>query len=158
MVGRGRVGRLVARRYLDPGRPVSALARSARTVAQLESLGITPVRGDLDNPASLTSRNLDGNLVQYLAPPPGTGVEDPLMANFLAAINADTRPRPIVYISTSGVYGDCRGAWVHEDTPPNPQTDRARRMENKRMLAELAVRLRYPDLDAGSSRGVSDQN
>lgn len=127
ILGCGRVGRLIARRYLEQNRPVLALARSAGTAGELESLGITPVRGDLDDPAFLTSLRLEGDLVQYLAPPPGTGVADPRMANFLAAIDADARPRRIIYISTSGVYGDCRGAWVDENTPPNPQTDRARR-------------------------------
>ncbi|MCG6861456.1 MAG: NAD(P)H-binding protein, partial [Chromatiaceae bacterium] len=127
IVGCGGVGRLIAKRYLDRDRPVSALARSATAAGELESLGITPVRGDLDDPASLAALGLEGDLVQYLAPPPASGLGDPRMANFLAAIEAGTHPLRIVYISTSGVYGDCRGAWVDEDTPPNPQTDRARR-------------------------------
>lgn len=127
VVGCGRVGRLISRRYLDQDRPVSALARSDTAAGELGSLGITPVRGDLDNPVSLTSLTLDGGLIHYLAPPPGSGVVDLRMANFLAAINAGIPPRRIVYISTSGVYGDCNGAWVDEDTPPNPQTERARR-------------------------------
>lgn len=127
IVGCGRVGRLIARRYLDQDRPVRALARSATAAGELESLGITPIRGDLDDPASLTSLSLDGDLVHYLAPPPGSGVVDSRMASFLTAIDAGVHPRRIDYISTSGVYGDCRGAWVDEDTPPNPQTDRARR-------------------------------
>jgi len=127
IVGCGRVGRLIARRYLDQDRPVSALARSDTSAKELASLGITPVLGDLDVPGSLTSLSLDGDLVHYLAPSPGSGVEDPRMANFLAAIVAGVYPRRVIYISTSGVYGDCRGAWVDEDTAPNPQTDRARR-------------------------------
>jgi nucleoside-diphosphate-sugar epimerase len=130
IVGCGQVGRLIAQRYLDQDRTVFGLARSATTAGELESLGITPVRGDLDDSASLTSLSLDGDLVQYLAPPPGSGVEDPRMANFLAVIDAGGLPRRIIYVSTSGVYGDCGGAWVDEDTPPNPQTDRARRRLN----------------------------
>jgi nucleoside-diphosphate-sugar epimerase len=43
--------------------------------------------------------------------------------------------RQLIYISTSGVYGDCRGAWVTEDTPANPTTDRGRR----RRAAELRL-------------------
>jgi nucleoside-diphosphate-sugar epimerase len=127
IVGCGEVGRLIARRYLEQDLSVFALARSATTAGELESHGITPVRGDLDDPASLASLSLEGDLVHYLAPPPSSGVEDPRMANFLAAIDPTAHPRRIVYISTTGVYGDCRGAWVDEDTPPNPQTDRARR-------------------------------
>jgi len=127
IVGCGQAGRLLAQRYLDQDRPVFGLARSATTAGELELLGIISVRGDLDDSASLTSLSVDDDLVQYLAPPPGTGVDDPRMANFLAAIDAGGPPRRIIYVSTSGVYGDCGGAWVDEDTPPNPQTDRARR-------------------------------
>lgn len=35
--------------------------------------------------------------------------------------------RQIVYASTSGVYGDCAGAWVSETQAPRPQTARAAR-------------------------------
>ncbi len=137
IVGCGQVGRLIAQRYLDQDQPVFGLARSATTAGELESLGIIPVRGDLDYPASLTSLSLDGDLVHYLAPPPGSGVEDPRMANFLAAIDAGSPPRRIIYVSTSGVYGDCGGAWVDEDTPPNPQTDRAwRRLDAENRLQD----------------------
>jgi hypothetical protein len=48
----------------------------------------------------------------YLAPPPGTGVTDPRMANFLAAIDAGAHSRRILYIGSSGVYPDRGGAWV----------------------------------------------
>jgi len=133
IVGCGHVGRLIARRTLDQERQVLALVRSEIAAGELESLGITAVRGDLDDPKSLTSLCGDDDLVHYLAPPPGSGVGDSRMANFLNALSA--RPRRIVYISTSGVYGDCGGAWVDEDTTPNPQTDRARR----RLDAELQL-------------------
>lgn len=43
----------------------------------------------------------------------------------------DTAPT-ITYLSTTGVYGDHGGGWVYEDTPPNPQTERAKR----RVVAE----------------------
>ena len=38
-----------------------------------------------------------------------------------------TRPARVVYASTTGVYGDCRGEWVTETRPLNATTDRARR-------------------------------
>jgi nucleoside-diphosphate-sugar epimerase len=44
-------------------------------------------------------------------------------------------PRRFVYLSTSGVYGDCAGERVDETRAPRPRTDRARR----RLDAELAV-------------------
>lgn len=45
-------------------------------------------------------------------------------------------PERIVYVSTTGVYGDAAGATVTEDTPPAPATDRARR----RLDAETTLR------------------
>ena len=41
-------------------------------------------------------------------------------------------PQRVVYVSTTGVYGDCAGAWVDEATPLNPQSMRAK----KRVAAE----------------------
>jgi nucleoside-diphosphate-sugar epimerase len=35
--------------------------------------------------------------------------------------------RRIVYLGTTGVYGDCGGDWVDEDRPVRPSVDRARR-------------------------------
>jgi nucleoside-diphosphate-sugar epimerase len=58
------------------------------------------------------------------------------MQHLLSALQPGHLPRRIVYISTSGVYGDTGGAWVTEETPPNPQTSRAKR----RLAAETALR------------------
>ncbi len=45
-------------------------------------------------------------------------------------------PRRLVYISTTGVYGDCGGEWIDESRPCMPATDRARRrVDAERVLA-----------------------
>lgn len=62
--------------------------------------------------------------VLHCAPPPAAGETDSRTANLLAGLQGARR---IVYISTSGVYGDCSGARVDEMRPVNPQTPRARR-------------------------------
>lgn len=51
---------------------------------------------------------------------------------FLAAASVAEMARSITYLSTTGVYGDLNGGWVFEDTPLNPQSQRA---EN-RVVAE----------------------
>jgi nucleoside-diphosphate-sugar epimerase len=81
--------------------------------------------GDLDDPASLTGLPVAGKVLFYLAPPPGGGNLDTRMRHFCTAVAG--RPAKVVYISTSGVYGDCGGDWVTEATPVNPQTSRAKR-------------------------------
>lgn len=133
IVGCGDIGLRVARLWQGRGVAVQALARSDAAAARLTSAGITPVSGDLDVPATLVTLPLNGATVYYFAPPPAQGETDPRMRAFTAA---GLRPDRVVYISTSGVYGDRGGAWVDEDTPPMPGTERARR----RLDAETALR------------------
>ncbi len=142
IVGCGDIGRRVAARWA--GVPVSGLVRSAASAEQLQQAEITPWLANLDEPASLKDLPVAGALVYYFAPPPATGTADPRMQHFLAAINPVQLPTRIVYISTSGVYGDRGGELINEDTPPNPQVDRARR----RFDAEQQLR-RF-----GQTRGV----
>ncbi|MGH8705905.1 MAG: NAD-dependent epimerase/dehydratase family protein, partial [Burkholderiales bacterium] len=63
----------------------------------------------------------------HCAPPPACGESDPRTGNLLAALEARILPARIVYVSTSGVYGDCGGALVDESRAVQPQSARARR-------------------------------
>ncbi len=136
IVGCGDIGLRVARLWQDAGVPCTGLARSEGSAARLRTNGFTAVAGDLDEPASLTDLPVRDALVYYFAPPPGAGTRDTRMAHLLAASGDRNLPARLVYLSTTGVYGDCAGAWVSETTPLNPQTDRARR----RADAEAQVR------------------
>ncbi len=127
IVGCGYVGRRVALAELREGRGVSALVRSEASASALCDLGVHARRTDLDDPASTSTLPAAGATLYYFAPPPPTGVTDPRLRNFLASLTSATVPKRIVLISTSGVYGDCRGEWVAEERPPLPQADRARR-------------------------------
>ncbi|MDH3514998.1 MAG: NAD-dependent epimerase/dehydratase family protein, partial [Gammaproteobacteria bacterium] len=75
-------------------------------------------------------------LVYYFAPPPGRGVTDPRMEAFLSGLDSSGLPRRVVLISTTGVYGDCKGEWVTEERAPRPEADRAKR----RLAAENILR------------------
>jgi nucleoside-diphosphate-sugar epimerase len=136
IVGCGYVGMRVGAAEQNRGSRVRALVRSAASGQRLRTHAIEPVKGDLDNAASLVRLRLAGALIYYFAPPPSTGTTDPRIDAFLAAPSPDALPERVVLISTSGVYGDCGGAWVDEDWPPNPQSDRARR----RLAAEDSLR------------------
>ena len=93
--------------------------------AGLEGRGVRIVAGDLDRPESLAAA---ADVVLHAAPPSESGVRDERTRNLVAVLSgARMLPRRVVYISTSGVYGDCSGAWVDESRPVRPQTDRARR-------------------------------
>lgn len=107
---------------------VFALVRQPEAAVELRALGAVPVVGDLDDRRSL--RRLAGiaDAVLHFAPPPQTGDGDPRMARLLAALaSRSTLPQGVVYISTTGVYGDCAGARVDETRPCRAQTARGRR-------------------------------
>ena len=81
---------------------------------------------DLDQRATLAPGAADALL--HCAPPPLEGEHDSRTANLLAALDEQRRvPERVVYVSSSGVYGDCAGERVGETRPLNPQTPRARR-------------------------------
>lgn len=116
---------------------VYALVRTAAQGAQLRALGVKPVRGDLDDPRSLRRLAGLGQDVVHLAPPPAVGAADSRTANLIRALRkARSIPQRFVYISTSGVYGDCAGRVAAEHCRPRPQSDRARR----RLDAERRLR------------------
>lgn len=113
---------------------VSGLVRTAAQAERIAALGAQPISGDLDDPASLAPLSAAAELVLHLAPPADTGERDQRSANLIAAL-APRPPERLVYISTSGVYGDCGGARVDEDRPLAPQTARgARRADAERTL------------------------
>jgi len=125
IVGCGYVGRRVAALHLARGEAVTGVVRSTEGAQALAREGIEPVLADLDRPPlALPTR---GAGVYYFAPPPDTGTTDPRLAGFLAGLTASGEPRRIVYIGTTGIYGDCHGEWVDESRPANPSVDRARR-------------------------------
>jgi nucleoside-diphosphate-sugar epimerase len=139
IVGCGDIGLRVARMLQASGCMVAGLARSGERAERLRGLGVEPVMGDLDDAETLVSLPTGGKLVFYFAPPPGGGPVDGRMRRFCAAVGGDQIPEKVVYMSTSGVYGDCGGARVTEETPVNPQTSRAqRRVDAETNLLEWA--------------------
>ena len=136
IIGCGYVGTQVAQRWGKDNRSVAALARSAASANKLQATDINVVAGDLDDPASLQRLPINGSILYYFAPPPPSGTQDKRMRNFIAALDHIRPPQQIVYISTTGVYGDSEGEWVSEESPTRPQADRAKR----RLDAETCLR------------------
>lgn len=135
IVGCGDVGERLVRRYRGQAR-FFALARRAESAARLRTLGVTPVLGDLDHPHTLT-RLPAVDAVLHFAPPPNAGEHDTRTRNLLRALSRRVPPAALAYISTSGVYGDCGGAWVVESRPVAPVNARAmRRVDAERQLRD----------------------
>jgi nucleoside-diphosphate-sugar epimerase len=139
----------IARRALPQLRDaycVTAMVRNAGRARALEVLGASPLLADLDRPQSLGGLPAARCLL-HAAPPQGNGSRDERTRNLVAALDAvaagspERLPRRVVYVSTSGVYGDCAGALVDEQRLPRPGTDRARRRcDAERVLAEWSKR------------------
>ncbi len=125
---------------LVPRVRVLALTSSPQRVPALRALGITPLLGNLDDARSVQRLSGIAQRVLHLAPPPSDleaqWWRDPRTQRLVQALRTRSLPAALVYGSTSGVYGDCAGAWVNETRAVRPHTPRAQR----RVDAEASVR------------------
>ena len=127
VVGCGDVAMRAARLLAGRARLVG-LTRSADDVPKLRAHGFVPIVGDLDDLRTLRRLRAAPSAVMHFAPPPSEGRGDPRTGHLVAALSAAGRiPQRFVYVSTSGVYGDCAGAHVAETRPRRAQSPRARR-------------------------------
>jgi nucleoside-diphosphate-sugar epimerase len=91
---------------------------------------------DLDSASMLPIELPARYAVIYTVPPKGDAPDERLR-RFLSML----APAPVrfIYISTTGVYGDCGGETVTEATPVNPSNERAaRRVAAEALLAKWA--------------------
>ena len=164
IIGCGDVGQRVARAVR--GVRLLALTSSPERRAVLRAQGITPMVGNLDDPRSLRRLAGLGTRVLHLAPPPATPEQaarwwlDPRTTALVQALRRRSLPRGLVYASTSGVYGDCGGAWVDESRPTAARTARALRRVNAERTLRWAGRqglrasiLRIPGIYAPDREG-----
>ncbi|WP_343732166.1 SDR family oxidoreductase [Duganella sp.] len=117
---------------------VFATTSQQERCAELRAAGAVPLVANLDQPASL--RRLAGLApwVIHLAPPPAEGALDTRTRNLTAILPEQGR---LVYVSTTGVYGDCGGALFDESRPTAPRNPRAlRRVDAERVLRGWARR------------------
>jgi nucleoside-diphosphate-sugar epimerase len=160
IVGCGDIGLRVAALLRNRWR-LLALTSSAARVSELRAAGVLPLVGNLDEPATLARLAGLADAVLHLAPPPTQGRSDPRTANLLHALARKRRVQRIVYGSTSGVYGDCSGAFIDETRTVNPATDRAvRRVDAEQRLrwygrafGARVTLLRIPGIYAGDRVG-----
>lgn len=124
ILGAGFSGRAIGEIFRDAGFSVSGTTRSAEKGTNLRERGIEPILFDgAISDALATDMARATHVVQSIAP----GKEgDPL---FRAGSPALSMLMPKLewagYLSTVGVYGDHKGAWVDEDTALNPVSARS---------------------------------
>lgn len=123
VAGTGYTGRLVLERL--PADSAIGLSRSPLDTAR-------PFHEvDFDTLEALPIALPDTYSVLYTCPPGPDG--DVRLHRLLAALTPT--PARFVYISTTGVYGDCGGATVTEEAPVSPES----RMAKPRVAAEQVV-------------------
>jgi len=153
IVGCGDIGCRVAELLSNPRHAIQPLAKSAITgytrsnasLSRITALGIGSQALDLDalirEPLSPCpkSRQFHKQIVFYFAPPASEGATDTRIRNWLTMLDSESLPQRILYISTTGIYGNHQGRHVNELTTPNPQSDRARRrLDAEHALTEFA--------------------
>ena len=146
IIGCGDIGRRVARLYLKDFSKIAlkihALVSSNQSKRQCEELGLETIAVDLDAKESKKmllniTKTIKNSSLFYFTPPPRVGREDTRFKYFLNALTS--LPKRIVLISTTGVYGDSKGAWIDESFGVNPKADRAhRRLSAEQTLVQWA--------------------
>ena len=117
---------------------VFAVTSQPSRCAELRAAGAIPIVADLDHAASLARLARLASTIVHLAPPQSAGTSDRRTRN-LTTILPDRAT--VVYVSTSGVYGDCGGDVVNETRPVNPRNARAkRRVDAESVLRKWALR------------------
>jgi nucleoside-diphosphate-sugar epimerase len=165
IAGFGDIGKRVARRlhtfhYFQVTALIRKTGASARDPALTRPPGVKFVQGDLSRSRSLGKLSGLADTILHFAPPPAAKISDSHTAHLLAALGpghvrfhrssrldplarAPMLPRRIVYISTTGVYGNCNGEWIDETRPLKPESARAaRRVDAEQQLRKWGRRHR----------------
>ncbi|MFM9434821.1 nucleoside-diphosphate-sugar epimerase [Janthinobacterium sp. CG_23.3] len=115
---------------------IFAVTSRPERCAELRAAGAVPIVADLDDRASLARLSGLASTIVHLAPPQSDGLLDRRTRNVCAILPERAR---LVYVSTSGVYGDCGGAVINETRTVAPNNARAkRRLDAERVLRAWA--------------------
>jgi len=128
IVGTGYTGNRVLQRF-----PADSAIGLSRSVPEMSS-GHASSGFDLDQDASLPINLPDRYCILYTVPPDGNDAADSRLTRLLGLL--PVAPARLVYISTTGVYGNRDGAMVTEPAEPQPGPDHSRR----RLAAEQLLR------------------
>ena len=131
IAGFGDIAIRVAKR-LGSKAQLYGLVRNPAYFSKLRESGVTPLLCDLDDRQSLQRISGLAHTVLHFAPPPlapptvTKKLQDTRTRNLLSALSQGQLPRRFIYISTSGVYGDCKSEFVDETRPTHAKNTRAK--------------------------------
>ncbi len=123
IIGCGYLGRRVATKWLSQGDRVFAITRRDENARALKELGVEPLVGDIMFPEQLPELPKVEQVLYAVGydRQAGFSIEDVYVQGLknLAARLGRSLQR-LIYISSTGVYGQDDGSWVNEDSVTNP--------------------------------------
>ena len=143
IVGNGYIGDFISNRYKDKYE-FTGICRSTKSNCSMN------ISLDISKADEMLSKLIEPNgIVIYLAAPQKEGSTDTTLYNFLKYVKK-SNVKKIIYVSTSGVYGDKKDRTVNEECKLEPITDRAmRRVDAENQIRSSLIKftiLRVPGI------------
>lgn len=129
IVGCGYLGSRVARRWREAGHEVFVVTRDDEHARRFAQDGYRPIVADVLRPASLVGLP-DAETVLYAVGydrAAGVSIQQVFAAGLQSLLDAlPGEPAKIIYISSTGVYGQSRGETVDEESATKPKREGGR--------------------------------
>ena len=123
--GLGYCAEYLSAKLIKQGWQVSATCRTSEKATVMEASGIRPVFLS-GNKVMVTDLGKADHIL--LSVPPEQDGNDPVLNLAGAALAAlHDQIKWVGYLSTTGVYGDHQGAWIDEESPVGPLSERGQR-------------------------------
>jgi nucleoside-diphosphate-sugar epimerase len=153
IIGCGYLGCRVAQRWVERSETVFAVSRSTERCAELASLGMTPLVGDVLVPESLPDFPQVGTVLYAIAPDRAAGatprdVYVRGLQNMLPRLAG--KFERLIYISSTSVYGQNAGEWVDESSLCAPESENGRVV----LEAEQILRAAIPEANVLRLAGI----
>ncbi len=148
--GCGYLGSAVGAELARRGHQVWGLRRSEAADAELRSIGVAPLHGDITRPEALAALPAEYDWVVHCVSASGGGVNEYRRVylegtRHVIEYFAPAALRKFVYTGSTGVYGQNDGSWVEENSAVEPAAETAKVLvETERMLLEAVHARRFP--------------
>ncbi len=145
IIGFGFLGRRVTKAATELGYEVTATSRSEKRRTEIEAVGSSFLRFDINSPSIRLSSYDAWVWCPAFDRSAGVTVHSAVVSGLMRAIaSSDTAPKHLVFTGTTSVYGQTSGEWVDENSVCEPRT------ESGRAHVEAEKRLHAWAADQGS--------
>ena len=150
IVGCGYIGMPLGTELSRMGHEVFGLRRTSVARAEMNSMGISPLEGDISKPEQLARLPSGYDWVVNCVASSGGGADAYRMVYLLGSRNLvewlrSVRPAKFLYTSSTSVYGQTDGSWVNEDSPTEPATETSKILvETENFLLNAAREEGFP--------------